>query len=151
MAIAEKINQKLEVMKAKMAEKAENAPKTGGAEIDSGEWMLLFLAAGFVEILVVLITVFGLIPVIGQVGYPILIGTLNIIVSGAFFLYLMDKGLSQYWGLAFGGGLANLIPILNWFGWVGCVLALYFMVEAQKIPLAGEAIAKVAQAAPKIK
>jgi len=53
--------------------------------------------------------------------------------------------------LAFGGGLANLTPVVNWFGWVLAVLILYFLVKAEKIPLAGEAIEKAAKTASKIK
>ncbi len=153
MAITEKIQKKLEGMKEKMAEKsaAASAENSGGAEIDTGEWILLFLAAGFVEIIVILFTIIGIIPIVGQVAYPFLVGTLNAIVSGIFFLYLRSKGLTQYWGLAFGGGVANLIPVLNWFGWIGCVLVLYFLVKAEKVPLAGETIAKAAKVASKIK
>jgi len=47
--------------------------------------------------------------------------------------------------------MANLIPVVNWIGWIIAVLILYFLVKAEKIPLAGEAIQKVAKVASKIK
>lgn len=155
MAIAEKLTKKLGAVEEKLKEKAqkmaESAPKGEEKKIDSSEWTWLFLAAGFVEIIIIIITVIGIIPAVGQVAYPILMGCLNIIVSGSFFLFLYQKGYAQYWGLAFGGGVANMIPVLNWLGWIGCVLILYFLTKAEKVPLAGKAIEMAAKATSKIK
>ncbi len=149
MVITEKLQQKTDKMKAKMAEKAEKAEQRE-ANIDFGEWLILFMAAGFTEIILIVFIIIGLFPVLGQIAYPILVGILNAAVSGLFFLYLMQKGLTRYWWLAFGGGVANLIPVLNWFGWIGCVMILYFLVKAEEIPLVGETIEKAAKIASKI-
>src|SRR3989304_2772332 len=105
MALAEKLQQKLEKQRAKFAEKSAAAKSGAEKEIDSTEWILLFLAAGYIEFLFFAITLFGAIPIIGQAGYPILDISLNILVTGGFFLYLMSKNMAHYWGLAFGGGL----------------------------------------------
>ncbi|MCX6813006.1 MAG: hypothetical protein NTV77_00720 [Candidatus Azambacteria bacterium] len=147
MAIAEKLEKK----KKELAERSQKAEKGKGVEIDSAEWLLLFLAAGYIDILFILLTIIGLIPVVGQVVYAILDPTLNIIATAIFWFYLQYKGLGGYWWLAFSGGIANLIPVINWLGWIGCVLVLYFLIKAEKIPLAGEAIEKAAKAAQKIK
>ncbi len=151
MAIAEKLQQKLEKKKEALAEKSKAAEKSGAAQIDSGEWLLLFLGAGYIDILFIILTVVGLIPVVGQAIYAIADPTLNIIATGIFWFYLQYKGLGAYWWLAFGGGVANLIPVVNWVGWIMAVLILYLLIKAEKIPLAGEAIEKAAKAASKIK
>lgn len=150
MAIAKKLQEKLDTTKAKLTEKSKSAERkeTG---MDSMEWLLLFLGAGFIDILFIILTVIGLIPVVGQVIYVIADPALNLIATGIFWFYLQYKGLGGYWWLAFGGGIANLIPIVNWFGWITTVLILYFLVKAEKIPLAGKAIEKAAKAASKIK
>ncbi len=151
MALAEKLEQKRGALQEKLSKKSQEAEKGKGAEIDWAEWLLLFLAAGYIDILFILLTIIGFIPVVGQVAYAILDPTLNIIATAIFWFYLQYKGLGGYWWLAFSGGIANLIPVINWFGWIGCVLILYFLIKAEKIPLAGEAIEKAAQAASKIK
>ncbi len=150
MALAEKLQQKRGALKEKLSEKSQKAEKGKGVEIDGAEWLLLFLGAGYINILFILLTIFGLIPLIGQVVYVILDPTLNIIATAIFWFYLQYKGLGGYWWLAFGGGVVNLIPFINWFGWIGCVLILYFLVKAEKIPLAGEAIETVAKVAQKV-
>ena len=145
------MNKKLEGMKEKMAEKAEKAEKGKETQIDSNEWLLLFLAAGYIQLLLIAVNIIGLIPFVGQAAYPFLAAAINIPVTGIFFLYLTQKGRAYYWWLAFGGGVANLVPIINWLGWIGCVAVFYFLVKAEKIPLAGEAIEKAAKTASKIK
>ncbi len=140
MAIAEKLNKK-----------SQEAEKSEGAKIDWTEWLLLFLAAGYIDILFILLTVIGLIPYVGQEIYAIADPVMNLIAMGVFWFYLQYRGLGGYWWLAFGGGVANLIPVVNWAGWIISVLILYFLVKAEKIPLAGEAIEKAAKAAQKIK
>ena len=151
MALAEKLEKKLEKKKEKLAKKSQEAEKGKGAEIDWAEWLLLFLGAGYIDILFILLTIIGFIPYVGQVAYAILDPTLNIIATAIFWFYLQYKGLGGYWWLAFGGGVANLIPVVNWIGWIMSVLILYFLVKAEKIPLAGEAIGKAAKAAQEIK
>ncbi len=151
MAIAEKLEQKREALKEKLSKKSQEAEKGKGVEIDSAEWLLLFLAAGYIDILFIILTIIGLIPLVGQVIYAIADPVMNIIVTGIVWVYLQKKGLSHYWWLAFGGGVANLIPVVNWVGWIISVLILYFLVKAEKIPLAGEATEKAAEAASKIK
>ena len=149
--LAQRLEKKKEKKKEELAKKSQKAKKGKGVEIDSAEWLLLFLGAGYIDILFILLTIIGLIPLVGQVAYAILDPTLNIIATAIFWFYLQYKGLGGYWWLAFSGGIANLIPVINWFGWIGCVLVLYFLVKAEKIPLAGEAIEKAAKAASKIK
>ena len=151
MVIAEKLQQKREALREKLNEKSQETEENNGVEIDSMEWLLLFLGAGYINILFILLTIVGLIPFVGQVIYVIVNPVMNIIATGIFWFYLQQKGLGHYWWLAFGGGLANLIPVVNWFGWIGCVLTLYFLVKAEKIPLAGKAIEKAAKAAQEIK
>ncbi len=147
MSIAEKLEKK----KEKLAKKSQETEKGKDVEIDSAEWLLLFLGAGYIDVLFILLTIIGLIPYVGQVAYAILDPILNIMATAIFWFYLQHKGLGSYWWLAFSGGIANLIPVINWFGWIGCVLIFYFLVKAEKIPLAGEAIEKAAKAASKIK
>ncbi|MBU2082384.1 hypothetical protein KKH14_03115 [Patescibacteria group bacterium] len=120
-------------------------------KIDSMEWLLLFLAAGYIDILFIFLAIIGLIPVVGQVIYVIVDPVMNIIAMGIFWFYLQYKGMGGYWWLAFGGGLAGLIPVVNWASWIMAVLILYFLVKAEKVPLAGEAIEKVSKIASKIK
>jgi len=151
MALAEKLEQKKGALKEKLSKKSQEAEKGKGVEIDSAEWLLLFLGAGYIDVLFIILAIIGLIPFVGQVIYAIADPVMNIIAAGMFWFYLQYKGLGGYWWLAFSGGVANLIPVINWFGWIGCVLILYFLVKAEKIPLAGEAIEKAAKAAPKIK
>ena len=161
MAIAEKLSpygrspaggqQRLEKKRDALAEKSKSAENKEGAQIDSGEWLLLFLGAGYIDILFVILTVIGLIPVIGQIIYVIADPALNLMATGIFWFYLQCKGLGGYWWIAFGGGLVNLIPMLNWIGWIIAVLILYILVKSEKIPLAGEAIQKVAKVASKVK
>ncbi len=151
MPIAEKLQQKLDKTKEKLTEKSQAAKKSGASQVDSGEWLLLFLGAAYIDLLFVLLTIVGLIPVVGQVIYVIADPALNLIATGIFWFYLQYKGMGAYWWLAFGGGLANLIPVVNWIGWIIAVLILYFLVKAEKIPLAGEMIEKAAKAASKIK
>ena len=115
------------------------------------EWLLLFLAAGYIDILFIFLAIIGLIPVVGQVIYAIADPIMNIIATGIFWFYLQYKGLGGYWWLAFGGGLAGLVPIVNWASWIMAVLILYFLVKAEKIPLAGKVIKKAAETASKIK
>lgn len=161
MAIAEKLSpygrspaggqQKSEALKTKMAEKSHEAEKGKGAEIDSMEWLLLFLAAGFIGVLSLILTVIGLIPVVGQIIYVIVNVPFDIIATGIFWLYLQYKGLGGYWWLTFGGGLASFIPVVDCLSWIVAVLILYLLVKAEKIPLAGEAIEKAARVASKVK
>lgn len=151
MAIAGKLQKKLEKTREKLTEKSKSAENKGVAQIDSSEWLLLFLGAAYIDILFVILTVIGLIPIVGQVIYVIADPALNLIATGIFWLYLQYKELGGYWWLAFGGGLANLIPVVNWVGWIIAVLILYFLVKAEKIPLAGEAIQRAAKAASKVK
>lgn len=147
MAIADKLQQKLEKTREKLAEKSKDTENKSMAQIDSMEWLLLFLGAGYIDLLFIILTIIGLIPIVGQVIYVIADPALNLIATGIFWFYLQYKGLSGYWWLAFGGGVANLIPIVNWVGWIMAVLILYMLVKAEKIPLAGEAIQKAAKVA----
>lgn len=151
MAIAEKLAKKEIALKEKLTKKSQEAERGGVAEIDSMEWLTLFLGAGYIDLLFIILTVVGLIPLIGQALYVILDPILNIVATGIFWFYLQHKGLGAYWWLAFGGGLANLIPLVNWIGWIIAVLILYILVKAEKIPLAGQAIEKAAKAASKVK
>lgn len=151
MAIAGKLQQKLEKKKEKLTEKSKNAENEGAAKIDSGEWLLLFLGAGYIGILSILLTIVGLIPFVGQTIYVIANVSFDIITTGIFWFYLQYKGLGGYWWLTFGGGLASFIPIVDWISWIIAVLILYFLVKAEKIPLAGEAVQKLAKVASKIK
>ena len=151
MAIAEKLEQKRGALQEKLSKKSQEAEKDKGVEIDSAEWLLLFLAAGYIDILFIILTIISFIPFIGLVAYAIVNPIINIIATGVFWFYLQHKGLGGYWWLAFGGGAANLIPVVNWIGWIMSVLILYFLVKAEKIPLAGEAIEKAAKATSKIK
>ncbi len=151
MAIAEKLQQKLEKKREALTEKSKAAEKDEATQIDSGEWLLLFLASGYIDIIFVILAVIGLIPVVGQVIYAIATPALNLLLTFIFWFYLQYKGMGAYWWLSFGGGLANLIPVVNWAGWTIAVLILYFLVKAEKIPLAGEAIKKAAKVASKIK
>ena len=150
-SLAEKLEQKRGALKEKLSKKSQEVKKGKGAEIDSGEWLLLFLGAGYIDILFIILTIIGLIPAVGQIIYAIADPVMNIIATGIFWFYLQYKGLGGYWWLAFGGGVANLIPVVNWAGWLIAVLILYFLVKAEKIPLAGEAIEKAAKTAQKIK
>ncbi len=120
-------------------------------KIDSMEWLLLFLGAGYIDILFIFLAIIGLIPVVGQVIYVIADPVMNIVATGIFWFYLQNKGLGGYWWLAFGGGLAGLVPVVNWASWIVSVFVLYVLVKAEKIPLAGETIKKVAQTASKVK
>ena len=120
-------------------------------EIDWAEWLLLFLAAGYISIISIILTIVGLIPAVGQVIYVIANASLDLIATGAFWLYLQFKGLGGYWWLIFGGGLASFIPVVDWASWIVAVLILYFLVKAEKIPLAGGAIEKAAKTASKLK
>ncbi|MFH1393155.1 MAG: hypothetical protein ABIG73_02140 [Patescibacteria group bacterium] len=119
--------------------------------INSMEWLLLFMGAGYIDILFILLAIIGLIPFVGQVIYAVADPVMNIIATGIFWFYLQNKGLGGYWWLAFGGGLAGLVPVVNWFSWIVSVIILYGLVKAEKIPLAGEAIKKAAETASKIK
>lgn len=150
MALAEKLQQKLEKKREALAEKSKTAEKNGAAQIDSGEWLLLFLASIYIDIIFVILTVVGLIPFVGQTIYAITDPALNLLLTFIFWFYLQYKGMGAYWWLSFGGGLANLIPVVNWAGWTLGVLILYFLVKAEKIPLAGEVIEKAAKAASKV-
>jgi hypothetical protein len=160
MAIAEKLSpygrspvggqQKSGALKEKLNKKSQEAEKTEGAKLESTEWLMLFLGAGYIDILFILLTIIGLIPVVGQVIYVIVDPIINITATGIFWFYLQHKGLGSYWWLAFGGGVANLIPVVNWIGWIISVLILYFLIKAENIPLAGKAIQKATQVASKI-
>lgn len=151
MAIAEELKQQLETKKKALAEKSKAAEKGGEDKIDSGEWLLLFLASVFIDIIFVILAIIGLIPFVGQAIYAIADPVLNLFLTSIFWFYLQYKGMGAYWWLSFGGGLANFIPLVNWIGWTIAVLILYFLVKAEKIPLAGEAIQKAAKAASKVK
>ena len=151
MAIAEKLEQKKGALKEKLSKKSQEAEKSKGVEIDSAEWLLLFLAAGYIGIISIILTIVGLIPYVGQVIYTAANAVLDLTAMGLFWLYLHFKELGGYWWLAFGGGLASFIPVVDWASWIISVLILYFLVKAEKIPLAGEAIEKAAKAASKIK
>ena len=115
------------------------------------EWLLLFMGAGYIDILFIMLAIIGLIPLVGQEIYVIADPAMNIIATGIFWFYLQYKGMGGYWWLAFGGGLAGLIPVVNWFSWIVSVTVLYGLVKAEKTPLASEAIRKVSKIAPKIK
>lgn len=151
MALAENLQQKRSALKEKISAKSQESETENGAEIDFAGWLLLFLGAGYIDILFILLTIVALIPIVGLAIYAIAEPILDLAATAIFWFYLQHKGLGQYWWLAFGGGLANLIPIVNWFGWIVSVLILYFLVKAEKIPLAGEAIEKAAKDASKIK
>lgn len=151
MAIAEKLQQKLEKTKERLSEKSKNVENKEAAKIDSMEWLLLFLGAGYIDILFIILTIIGLIPFVGQPIYAIANPVLNLIATGIFWFYLQYKRLSGYWWLAFGGGLANLIPFVNWIGWILAVLILYMLIKSEKIPLAGEVVEKAVKVASKIK
>ena len=151
MPLAEKLQQKSEALKEKLTKKSQETEKGKGVELDSTEWLLLFLAAGYISVLSIILTIIGLIPAVGQIIYVIANASLDIIATGIFWFYLQYKGLGHYWWLAFGGGLASFIPVADWASWLVAVLILYFLVKAEKIPLAGEAIEKAAKAAQKIK
>ncbi len=140
MAIAEKLNKK-----------SQEAEKSEGAKIDWTEWLLLFLAAGYIGVLSIILTIIGFIPYVGQSIYVIANAPLDIIATGIFWFYLQHKGLGHYWWLAFGGGLASFFPVADWASWMLAVFILYLLVKAEKIPFAGEAIEKAAKAASKLK
>ncbi|OGD24703.1 hypothetical protein A2819_03130 [Candidatus Azambacteria bacterium RIFCSPHIGHO2_01_FULL_40_24] len=150
MAIAEKLAKKEAALKEKLTKKSQEAEGNETVEIDSMEWLTLFLGAGYIDLLFIILTIIGLIPIVGQIIYVIFDPILNIVATGIFWFYLQHKGLGHYWWLAFGGGLANLIPVVNWIGWIIAVLILYFLVKAEKIPFAGEAIEKASKAASKV-
>ena len=150
MAITEKLAKRETALKEKLAKKSQKAEKGKDIEIDSSEWLLLFLGAGYIDLLFIILTIIGLIPIVGQVIYAIADPVMNIIATGMFWFYLQHKGLGGYWWLAFGGGVANLIPVVNWIGWIIAVLILYILVKAEKVPFAGEAIKKTAKIASKI-
>ncbi|MBI2635081.1 MAG: hypothetical protein HYW79_00875 [Parcubacteria group bacterium] len=150
MALAEKLEKREASLKEKLTKKSQEAERSKTVKIDSMEWLILFMGAGYIDLLFVILTVIGLIPVVGQVIYAIADPAMNIIATGIFWFYLQYKGLGGYWWLAFGGGVANLIPVVNWIGWIMAVLILYFLIKAEKIPLAGEAIEKAAKAASKV-
>jgi len=161
MAIAEKLSpsgrppvggqQKKGVLKEKLNKKSQEAEKSEGTKIDWTEWLLLFLAAGYIGILSIILTIIGLIPDVGQTVYVIANALFDIITTGIFWFYLQHKGLGHYWWLAFGGGLASFIPVADWASWMVAVLILYFLIKAEKIPFAGEAIEKAAKVASKLK
>lgn len=152
MALAEKLTKKLEKRTAEYAEKSKAAGIPKGAHLESGDWLLLFIASIYIDILFVILTIIGLIPAVGQVIYAICDPGLNFLVAGIFWLYLYNKGLSGYWYWAFGSGLANFIPVVNFFGWTLSVIILYTLVTtAEKVPLAGKAIEMAAKATSKIK
>jgi len=151
MAIAEKLKQKSGALKEKLSKKSQEAEKDTGAKIDWAEWLLLFLAAGYVGILSIILTVVGLIPYVGQSIYVIANAALDLLATGIFWFYLQYKGLGGYWWLAFGGGLASLIPVADWASWVVAVLILYFLVKAEKVPLASKEKEKAEKAESKIK
>ena len=119
--------------------------------IDGMDWLLLFMAAGYIDILFIVLAIIAFIPFVGFVAYSILDPVLNLAATFIFWFYLMSKGRGGYWWLAFGGGLAGLVPVVNWFSWIVSVMVFYGLVKAEKIPLAGEAIKVAAQAASKIK
>ena len=150
MAIAEKLAKKETALKEKLTKKSQEVERSGAAETDSMEWLILFLGASYIDLLFIILTIIGLIPVVGQMIYAIVDPIINIIATGIFWFYLQHKGLGGYWWLAFGGGLANLIPLVNWIGWIIAVLILYLLVKAEKIPLAGEAIEKAVKTASKV-
>ena len=150
MAITEKLAKKETSLKEKLTKKSQEAEGGGAAEINSMEWLTLFLGAGYINLLFIILTIIGLIPIVGQAIYAITDPIMNIIATGIFWFYLQHKGLGGYWWLAFGGGVANLIPVVNWIGWIIAVLILYFLVKAEKIPFAGEAIKKAAKVVPKV-
>ena|SRR3989344_4499136 len=150
MTIAEKLAKRETALKEKLVKKSQETQARKTAEIDSMEWLLLFLGAGYIDLLFIILTIIGLVPIVGQVIYVIADPVMNIIATGIFWFYLQYKGLGGYWWIAFGGGLANLIPLVNWIGWIIAVLILYILVKAEKIPLAGEAIKKAAQTASKV-
>lgn len=151
MPLAEKIKQKVEGMKEKMAEKSQKSEKGGGVEIDSGEWLLLVLASLFADIIFVLLTIIGALPFIGQVFYALAEPIFNLFLMSAFWFYLQHKGLGHYWWLATSSWFINLVPVLNWIGWTVAIIILYFLVKAEKVPLAGEALEKATKTAAKIK
>ncbi|MCX6813752.1 MAG: hypothetical protein NT078_00790, partial [Candidatus Azambacteria bacterium] len=97
MAIVEKLEQKRGALKEKLSEKSQKAEKGKGAEIDSAEWLLLFLGAGYIDILFIILTIIGLIPFVGQAIYAITDPVMNIIATGIFWFYLQHKGLGGYW------------------------------------------------------
>jgi len=138
-------------MNAKMAEKAEGDEGGKESEIDSGEWLLLFLASLFVDIIFVLFVIIGVLPFIGQVFYALAEPIFNLFVMSVFWFYLQHKGLGHYWWLATSSWIVNLVPILNWIGWTLAILILYFLTKAEKVPFAGEALEKAAKTASKIK
>ncbi|MDO8743162.1 MAG: hypothetical protein Q7J30_01210, partial [Candidatus Azambacteria bacterium] len=71
MAIAEKLEQKRGALKEKLTKKSQETENTEGASIDSMEWLLLFLAAGYIDILFILLAIIGFLPFVGQIIYAI--------------------------------------------------------------------------------
>lgn len=148
MALAEKL-------KAKQAQIRESLTKRSKAEaenekeespLNSFHWTLLFMLSILADFLFIILAVIGLIPLIGQLIYIIFEPTLDIIAASSFWLFLQYKGLGQYWWLAFGSGLFNLIPVINWFGWTLGVFILWVLItKVQKVPLAREALEKGAK------
>ena len=86
MAIAEKLQQKLN---KKSQEQGDE--KNRGAEIDSAEWLLLFLGAGYIDILFILLAIIAFIPFVGFVAYAILDPILNLTATAIFWFYLQYK------------------------------------------------------------
>jgi len=149
MAFIEKLKTKLNKKSQEASQEIENGDVKPA--IDGMEWLLLFMAAGYIDILFIVLAIIAFIPFVGFVAYSILDPVLNLAATFIFWFYLISKGRGGYWWLAFGGGLAGLVPVVNWFSWIVSVLSFYFLVKAEKIPLAGEAIQVAAQAASKIK
>ena len=88
MAIADKLQQKLEKKREALAEKSKAALKGEAAKIDSGEWLLLFLASIYIDIIFVILTVVGMIPFVGQVIYAIAVPALNLLSVHIILIYL---------------------------------------------------------------
>ena len=151
MPLVEKLQKNLDKKREELSKKSKSAVNEERSEIESGEWLLLFLGAGYIDFLFIILTIIGLIPFVGHAIYAIADPILNLIATGIFWLYLQHKGLGGYRWLAFGGGLANLIPLVNWIGWILAVFILYILVKSEKIPLAGELIEKTAKMFSKIK
>ena len=132
-----------ETFKNKINEKSKKTQNAEGASIDSMSWLLLFLGAGFIDILFILLVIVGFIPVAGQVIYAIVDPILNMTATAIFWFYLQYKGLDGYWWLAFGGGLAGIVPVVNWFSWIFSVLILYFLTKSDTIKKAAETVSKI--------
>lgn len=143
----ERLQEKLKEKSQKSFQKAQETGEASESKIDSGDWVILFLASLFVDFGFVILSLVGAIPFIGQVFYAVTAPILSAVTSFILWLYLQHKGLGQYWWIAFGLGLGSTVPILNWFVFTIGILVIYTLSQAEKIPLGGKIIEKTAKLA----